>query len=243
MKRRNLLRGMRGFPNVKTEIFISTILMGILLSFQINSPTDAEREISYTGRVLSDNINREKMLVNHLKKERKRAEDEKQSFEAAHAGESEKYRELRTELKSLKILTGEYDVQGEGVVIRIDSRSDDNIAYTIDGKKLMIMLLNELQDEGGEIFSINDQRMTNQSGITLAGSHLDINNTEIAPVYEIKIIGDSERMYHYIKQESVTARFMEKVYQFNISVKQSDRLIIKANPYIKDIEHLQRPLY
>lgn len=243
MVKSKFLKSVRDFGNIKAEILIATISMGVLLSFQINSPTDAQREISYTGRVLSDKINQEKMMVNHLKKEIKKVEDEKQKLESDRAGESVKYQELRSELNKLKLLAGEHDVQGEGVVIRIDSGSDSNIAYTMDGKKLMIMLINELRDQGAELFSINDQRLTNQSGITLAGSHLDINNTEIAPMYEIKVIGNSEQMYHYIKQESVTVRFMEKVYQFNISVKQSDRVLINANPYVKNIEHLERPLH
>lgn len=243
MAKSNFFKSVRDFGNIKAEILIAAISMGILLSFQINSPTDAQREISYTGRVLSDKINQEKMMVNHLKKEIKKVEDERQKLESDRVGESVKYRELRTELNKLKLLAGEYDVQGEGVVIRIDSGSDSNIAYTMDGKKLMIMLINELRGQGAELFSINDQRLTNQSGITLAGSHLDINNTEIAPMYEIKAIGNSEQMYHYIKQESVTVRFMEKVYRFNISVKQSDRVLIKANPYVKSIARLERPLH
>lgn len=220
---------------IKSGFFIATVLVGLLLSFQINSPVNAEREISYTTRVLANQINREKLTINYLKKERKKAEKEKRDLQQLYLGDDPSYERLREQLDRMKHLMGEYDVQGEGVILRIDSGTGENIAHIIESKKVLILLINELKVQGAEVISLNGQRVGNQSGITIAGNNLDVNNTEIAPAYEIRVIGNSERLYRYLRDKSVIMKFMEDVYQFKVSLKQSGNILIKADPYRKKI--------
>ncbi|MDO4793579.1 MAG: DUF881 domain-containing protein [Filifactor alocis] len=220
---------------IKSGFFMATVFLGLLLSFQINSPVNTEREISYTTRILANQINQEKLTINYLKKERKKAEREKRDLQQLYLGDDPTYRELKGELDRMKLLMGEYDVQGEGVILRIDSGTGENIAHVIESKKLLILLMNELKMQGGEVISLNGQRVGNQSGITIAGNNLDINNTEIAPVYEIRVIGNSKQLYRYLKDKSVIMKFMKDVYQFKVSLKQSGDILIKSDPYRKKI--------
>ncbi|MFC4804009.1 DUF881 domain-containing protein [Filifactor villosus] len=220
---------------IKSGFFMATVLVGLLLSFQINSPINTEREISYTTRVLANQINREKLTINYLKKERKKAEKDKRDLQQFYLGDDPSYEKLKEQLDRMKLLTGEYDVQGEGVILRIDSGTGENIAHVIESKKVLILLLNELKVQGAEVISLNGQRVGNQSGITLAGNNLDINNTEIAPTYEIRVIGNSKQLYLYLKDKSVIMKFMKDVYQFKLSLKQSNNVLIEADPYRKKI--------
>ncbi len=223
---------------LRTDILLISVLIGILISFQINSPSVAGREISYVSRQLANQINSEKKEINHLKKELRHLEREKKDMELYHAGGSKEYRRLSEQVKYLQSIAGEKSVVGSGIIIRIDSGEEENIAALIDGKKTMLLLVNELRQNGAEFISINEQRLTNLSGITLAGNHLDINNNEIAPTYEIHVIGDSDRLYRYLEERSNTVVFMRKVYGFHVSIKQDETIFISAKKFERPIRYI-----
>ena len=227
MKLRNKLRGdlfqfhgiLTHIKNGKLYIFVMAIVLGILLGMQINSASNTSRELSYPVRKITNQINHDNHEIKYLKREIFSAEYQKRKLEHDRLGESESYLELKKRLIYLKMISGESKITGEGVILVIDSGKDENIALKIDNKKIFLLLINELRLNGAETIAINGQQITNLSGITLAGSHLDINNTEIGPEYEVKIIGDSDKLYRFLDKKSVTVIFMKKVYQFHVSLR------------------------
>ena len=166
------------------------------------------------------------------------AEHQKRKLERDRVGESQSYLELKKRVTYLKMISGESRISGEGVILIIDSGKDENIALKMENKKILLLLINELRLNGAETISINGQQITNLSGITLAGTHLDINNTEIGPEYEVKIIGDSEKLYRFLDKKSVTVMFMKKVYQFHVSVKKVPSIEIVETRISKPIPQI-----
>lgn len=222
----------------KTYIFVMATLVGVLVGMQINSAANTSRELSYPVRKITNQINQEKYEIKHLKREVFHAEHQKRKLERDRVGESQSYLELKKRVTYLKMISGESRISGEGVILVIDSGKDENIALKMENKKILLLLINELRLNGAETISINGQQITNLSGITLAGTHLDINNTEIGPEYEVKIIGDSEKLYRFLDKKSVTVMFMKKVYQFHVSVKKVPSIEIVETRISKPIPQI-----
>lgn len=129
------------------------------------------------------------------------------------------------EVNNLKEILSYTDIKGKGIIIKIDALSEEigNIANFIDYNKILINLVNELKLNGASYISINNQRINQYSEITLAGNHININSVPVAPPYEIKCIGDIEKLYSaYVDNESDYVRSMQKNYPLKIEIKSKD---------------------
>ena len=67
-------------------------------------------------------------------------------------------------------------------------------------QQTIINLVNELKVNGGKFISINGQRINQYSAIILAGSHINVNSIPIAQPYEIKVIGDIDKLSSYVNK-------------------------------------------
>ena len=90
------------------------------------------------------------------------------------------------ELQQNKLLLGETNVTGEGVIIY----------YEDDSKKVnatdLLRLVNELNLAGAEAIAINDQRIVNITEIASADSYIYINGQRTTAPYTIKVIGNKK---------------------------------------------------
>ena len=160
--------------NVMKKIMFGLIstLLGILISMSIRekaeimSPMSIEKIENYNRElnVVENQINVDKEIISHIKS----SIEEKSS----PAYQDELKRSLQNELKELKILSGEYDIKGEGIVIMIDdSKNEDykntnlGIIHDID----IMIILNELKAAGVDAISINDVRVMGDSEIKCMG--------------------------------------------------------------------------
>jgi len=103
------------------------------------------------------------------------------------------------EREQYKILSGNTDVHGEGVVVHIDDGTrelyegeDPNSVLVHDMDILAV--INELNRSGAEVISVNGQRLTNNSSISCSGYTIRINDQFFARPFVIRAIGDSKRM-------------------------------------------------
>ena len=104
---------------------------------------------------------------------------------------------LEDELKKLEQALGRTDVEGEGVVISLREKNDnelgeDEIITPIVSEDL-IYIVNYLKDAGAEAISINDERIIGTTDIVdIGGNNIKINSNYIrSNQYEIKAIGNS----------------------------------------------------
>ena len=99
---------------------------------------------------------------------------------------------LEKELLQAKMIAGETDVKGNGIVVTItDNENTEKITATD-----LLVLINELRLAGAEAISINDQRIINMSDVVDIniddGAHFIFVNKEkrLVSPYVIKAIGD-----------------------------------------------------
>ncbi len=106
---------------------------------------------------------------------------------------------LKNEGNYYKMISGEFDIKGPGVVVTIDDGTrdlfegeDPNNVLVHDADILIV--INELKSAGAEAIAINGQRIVDSSEIACSGYTVRINRQFFARPFKIEAIGDSARM-------------------------------------------------
>lgn len=112
---------------------------------------------------------------------------------------------LEKELLQAKMIAGETDVKGNGIVVTItDNENTEKITATD-----LLVLINELRLAGAEAISINDQRIINMSDVVDIniddGAHFIFVNKEkrLVSPYVIKAIGDQKYLESALTTKTV----------------------------------------
>ncbi|WP_373898346.1 DUF881 domain-containing protein [Haloimpatiens sp. FM7315] len=135
--------------------------------------------------------------IEQLKKEKKDMEskinelqEKLRQYENETVGRDENTQKLKEELDNTRVILGETDLEGEGIIIYITPRSDFfNMSYEtlpINDRDLLYVI-NELYSNGAEVVSINDIRITGSTGIRNAGNAIRIDNEKISPLKRVTI--------------------------------------------------------
>ena len=217
--------------NVMKKIMFGLIstLLGILISMSIRekaeimSPMSIEKIENYNRElnVVENQINVDKEIISHIKS----SIEEKSS----PAYQDELKRSLQNELKELKILSGEYDIKGEGIVIMIDdSKNEDykntnlGIIHDID----IMIILNELKAAGVDAISINDVRVMGDSEIKCMGPTVKVDGHSKATPFIIKAVGDMEMIYNIMNDKNSYINLLETTYYMDVKVEKNKNIII-----------------
>ncbi len=207
---------------------ISTVL-GILISMSIRekaeimSPMSIEKIENYNRElnIVENQINVDKEIISHIKSS---IEEKSSPFY-----QDELKRSLQNELKELKILSGEYDIKGEGIVIMIDdSKNEDykntnlGIIHDID----IMIILNELKAAGVDAISINDVRVMGDSEIKCMGPTVKVDGHSKATPFIIKAVGDMEMIYNIMSDKNSYINLLETTYYMDVKVEKNKNIII-----------------
>lgn len=207
---------------------ISTVL-GILISMSIRekaeimSPMSIEKIENYNRElnVVENQINVDKEIISHIKS----SIEEKIS----PVYQDELKRSLQNELKELKILSGEYDIKGEGIVIMIDDSQNEDykntnlgIIHDID----IMIILNELKAAGVDAISINDVRVMGDSEIKCMGPTVKVDGHSKATPFIIKAVGDMEMIYNIMSDKNSYINLLETTYYMDVKVEKNKNIII-----------------
>lgn len=194
----------------KKEISIVLGVMCALLVFgifiQVKTIKDTTTVISQTieDNELRDEVLKAKEEYENLYEEYERQahELEEQRKKVAESDSSLSKREEK--VKENNKLLGNTDVKGNGVVIVLaDNHGISNelpllatdvseyVLHYID----LIQVVNALKNAGAEAISINGQRIVSTTAIVCIGNVISINGEKIANPFEIRAIGDQEKLY------------------------------------------------
>lgn len=185
-------------------IFLLCLFVGFGLVLQDRA--SAGQLLYISPKAISD-------ITTTIESEKKSLEDTKILVEEAQA-ELEDYENQETqspdtqpilieklEKEALKygMYTAAYDLEGPGVVIRIDDGTRD----LFEGEDLnnllvhdvdILLIINDLKRNGAEAISVNGERLTENSAVICSGYTVEINNTRYARPFVIRAIGDGARM-------------------------------------------------
>ena len=152
-----------------------------------------------------------------------------EEYKEEYKSDEETERLLETELEDLKMLLGETDVQGIGIIITINEENieDDRINY-----EDLLYIVNELKGAGAEAISINDNRIINRSdivGIDVDGtdSYVKVNGKRILAPYTIKAIGNQTYLESALLGVGGYVDELRK-WGFDIEIQRNDNVRIEA---------------
>lgn len=92
---------------------------------------------------------------------------------------------LDEELKELEKLVGKTEVQGDGVIVRLEDNEEQQVTASN-----LLNLVNELKYAGAEAISINGIRIINMTDIVDVNYIVQIEGQKISSPYVIKCIGE-----------------------------------------------------
>ena len=138
--------------------------------------------------------------------------------------------ELVSDLEKYRMWAGALDVQGPGILVTIkdpvmDQYQEDYSVIT-NNFDLLLGLVNRLKEAGAEAISINEQRISANTEISLAGSNININGTATAPPYIVKAIGNPQTLEGAITLRGGIVYTMKMKYNLVVDTEIKENMVI-----------------
>lgn len=207
------------------------LILGFLLTYQYQRRQEPVRTLTIeeTELLLQEIATLEGEKEELLQKNRKLLLDVK-NFETAAASSSEAHALLKQELDRSRLLLGMVDAKGPGIVMTLRptdaSLNPQTFNYLTDLE--LIYLVNELKFAGAEAISINDKRVTIQTGIQSSAnnSYILVNDEKVSPRDEVVIraVGDPEKLKGAMAFQGVLSYYALEFY--DIRFHSEDHILI-----------------
>lgn len=227
--------------NIKTNIIIllTFVIIGVALVLQLDQEFNVSDELgSPLNRIQDQEIIDLRKANEDMRSRIIQLRQELDEYEEASSFENPILSNLKTQVRKHRLVAGNVAVQGPGIKITLEGTTDENIAYIVEQRRFLINLVNELKVFGGEVISVNNHRIVNRSDVVLAGNHINVNKTPIAPPYVIRVIGDTNNLKRYIDYRTVLFELMERDNIYS-DIEFKDNIEIPAITREKSIQFLQ----
>ena len=149
-----------------------------------------------------------------------------QEYKEEYKSDEETQRLLEAELESLKMLLGQTDVQGQGIIMTI---SEENIENDRIYYEDLLHIINDLKGAGAEAISINGNRIINRTDIVEVNTYIKVNSKNIIAPYTIKAIGNQTYLESALLGVGGYVDELKK-WGFNVEIERSDIVEIEAYP-------------
>lgn len=216
-------------------IAISAVL-GITIGILGKSASRNNNSLVHTDTVLTNELESKRQEVSKLAKQKEKLENKLENLQEKHVDKRDK-----DIIKNLKSTLSYENTKGGGLIINIDSPVEEeiNLANLIESKNILVDLVNEIKINGGEVISINEQTLNQYSDIVLAGNHINVNSTPIAPPYEIKVIGNKNKLNKNISKDSDFIKHLSKEYRLYINITDSSSINIPKIQIEKEFKYIK----
>mgnify|MGYP000916185889 CR=1 FL=1 len=217
-------------PNF-TILFFSMIL-GIFMAGQL------KQNIPILTPVTLSSIQATKYEINSVNKEIEDIEkltmqrtEQLQILEGIALGDEDIIDILDAELENNKIAAGFEEVEGPGIIIRME----DNLAETAFGEEFdfdvihdidVLRIINDLRGAGAEAIDINGQRVLSISEIKCGGPIIRVNGKSLGAPFYISAIGDPKLLNAAINAPNTYAYALRTIDQLNIETTIEDHIVV-----------------
>lgn len=212
---------------------ILALFIGLVLSVQIsiNAGSDQGGLVplgklkSYEAELKKVQDEKAEVLQELINLEKRLAD-----IENARAEEDTFVKGLVDDLEKYRMWSGVIDVEGPGVIITIkdpivDQYQEDYSIIT-NNYELLLGLVNRLKEAGAEAISINEQRISNNTEISLAGLNININGAATAPPYYVKAIGNPQTLDGAINLRGGIVYTMKMKYNLIVDTEINEKIVI-----------------
>lgn len=234
---------------VTSQIFVAIVcaFLGFLLAHQFKLLNEKNKmNISAQNLDIMAEIDVLKKEKEELTKENSSLSEELKQLEETAAKEGDLEAEIKKQLDNARMNLGLVDVKGPGIIITITPKTNIFGSGTDTSRSItedeLVHVVNSLRYVKAEAISVNDYRLTPQSGIKNSGNGIWVGTAgQIDPKEKIviKAIGDKKSL-------RVAAEFQGvldygSLQNYYCEVKESDEIIINKttqslkNEYVKPV--------
>ena len=206
-------------------LIFSLVGLSIGLLFSIEDPAAAEENTAENTH--QQEIEELQSVNNSLRERISQVKEAVEYIESNLPAENLALTTLRQDIRDFQMLAGRQDVSGPGVEIILSSATEENIARIVEHKKYLVNLLNELRVFGGEVFQVNGHRIVDRTELTLAGNHINVNGTPIAPPYVVESIGNPRQLEQYVEYSTFIFEMMKED-GITVEINFQDEMIIEG---------------
>ncbi|WP_069650166.1 DUF881 domain-containing protein [Caloranaerobacter ferrireducens] len=213
-------------------ILIVTIITGILFSFQFKQDIDDYTLVSlHSIKMTKKEINNYKREISNLKRLIEEKKSEINNYHKAIIDKDSFAELLEQEIRDIRFEIGLEDVQGPGIIIKMEDNNKkvsygENVNYDLVHDLDVLKLINDLNAAGAEAISINGQRVLSRSEIKCGGPIITINKQRLASPFVIKAIGDPKVLYAAINAPNTNGYILKEVRNIKIQTRISDNIFI-----------------
>lgn len=189
-------------------VFAACIIIGILITSNFNFSRTTTK-VFLNAKQYQDQYNYKNNLssqINELRDNYFDLQSKISKFENSKSVEALE-QELKQELNSAKIISGEMDVEGPGIKIQLNDGTDkfNGTAINSDYDLLKLIhnydvsyIVNDLQLAGAEAISVNGQRIASTTEIYCLGPYLRVNGVSLGSPFYINAIGNKDKLKDYM---------------------------------------------
>ena len=191
----------------RSQLFVAIVcgLLGFLLAYQFKvlSNKNIQANLSnYDKNNMISEIEKLKKEKDELLATNSKVSSELKQMEETASKDGDLGKDIKSQLDNARMHLGVVDVKGPGIILTISPKSSiftsnsSGSGYDL-GEDELVHIVNLLWHSGAEAISINDIRITPQTGIKTAGNALAIGSTgRVYPREKIivKAIGEKGRL-------------------------------------------------
>ena len=225
---------------VTISIVCFLLMMIIFMQFKV---TQKSREINIDTMQeaeLRQQLANWKNKYEETKKKREEVSNTLETYKQESSSDSKTQETLEKELSTLEQALGKTDVEGEGIIINLREKKENELgedeSITPISANDLIYIVNSLKDAGAEAISINNERIIGITDIVDIGEYVNIkinSNYIRTNEFEIKAIGNSSYLESSIFGKGGYAEQLE-ISGIKATVQKLNK--IRINKYIGEID-------
>ncbi len=199
---------------------MSMILVCVMfMQFKTVQQTDVEEVAFMRETELKEMLAEYRRNYQEVQEEIESTQGKIDEYKKSEESEDETIKLLEEEIKDTNMKLGMTDVQGPGIIIKLEN-GEKAVTYTE-----LLDLINELVLAGAEEISINDQIIVSMTWLKDVNNFVLIDDERQTSPFTIKVIGDTTKLYSAL---SIKGGYMDTAeIEHKINVEQSDKITIK----------------
>jgi uncharacterized protein YlxW (UPF0749 family) len=221
--------------------FLSLLVIGIILAVAYQQAVEKAPDAARARAGLVEDIKRRQVASDQMQREADALRAEVARDREAALADSAAGQQSARELKKLESTTGLGSVTGPGLVVTVgdgpppedpvtgEPTGELDLAQVLD--RDLQEMVNALWRAGAEAVAIDGQRLTPTSTIRLAGEAILVDLRPVTSPYEIKAIGDPDRLNDRFTGSAIARQFRGYVkrYEMSFQVRRSGDLSLPAS--------------
>ncbi|MBS6006675.1 MAG: DUF881 domain-containing protein [Clostridium baratii] len=219
-------------------LFFASIFVGLLIAFNINFSKIFESPLRFNAKEYQNAIAERNDLykeITNLKSRNKDIQDTINKYKYDDKKQDNILDSMKNQFKDYGMITGNTEVQGPGILLKIN---DGNIDLSKDTEfetksKIfhdndMALVINDLRKAGAEAIAINNHRVMPNSGVICNWAFLGFEDetTEYAPFY-IYAIGDPDTLEAALYEDGSHVREL-MIRELSVKVEKKDNILMPA---------------